>query len=172
MSKLSLVKNFAEFATTNDLHPVKRNITRWSSRFEILEHYVRIRPQIRTIEAVEELVRTGAAHRKLLVLLEHMKKRQSLMMKLQMRWHRFAGYPPTFDTVISEYPTTPTVKAINGGTLSKVEAVAVKLFKVAKCGDKRMTRQDDYATQRLLTGCRSCQLQSAVEGAAVDFECM
>ncbi|KAK1947458.1 hypothetical protein P3T76_001468 [Phytophthora citrophthora] len=44
------------------------------------------------------------------------------------------------------------VKVINGGTLLKAEAAAVKAFEVAKCGDKRKKRQDGYATQILLAG--------------------
>ncbi|OWY96167.1 hypothetical protein PHMEG_00033634 [Phytophthora megakarya] len=170
MSKLILVNNFAELAKTTDLHPIKRNITRWSSSFEMLERYVRIRPQIRTVEAVEELVPTGAAHRKLLELLEHMKKFQSITKKLQCDGIDLADVHLRFDSVITEYPTmrgqlnanasivhspvfeAATVKVINGGTLSKAEAAAVKPFEVAKCGEKRKTRQNDYATQILVAG--------------------
>ncbi|KAG6950729.1 hypothetical protein JG688_00014027 [Phytophthora aleatoria] len=44
--------------------------------------YHRIRPQIKTVEAVEELVPTGSSHRKLLVLQAHMKKFQNVTKKL------------------------------------------------------------------------------------------
>ncbi|KAF1777566.1 hypothetical protein GQ600_22977 [Phytophthora cactorum] len=83
MSKLCQVNNFAELAKSTDLHPIKRNLTRWSSSFEMLQRVHRIRPQIKTVEAVEELVPTGPSHRKLLVLLEHMKKFQGVTKKLQ-----------------------------------------------------------------------------------------
>ncbi|OWZ16447.1 hypothetical protein PHMEG_0009757 [Phytophthora megakarya] len=165
MSELTLVNNFAELAKITDMHPIKRNITRCSSSFEMLERYVRIRPQIWTDEAVEELVPTGSAHRKLLKLLEHMKKFQSIIKKLQCDGIDLAVVRLLFDSVISEYPMiraqlnanvsivhspvfeAAVVKVINGGTLSKPEAGAVKRFEVAKCADK-----DDFATQILLAG--------------------
>ncbi|KAG3031899.1 hypothetical protein PC116_g2677 [Phytophthora cactorum] len=39
----------------------------------MLQRYHRICPQVKPVEAVEELVPTGPSHRKLLVLLKHMK---------------------------------------------------------------------------------------------------
>ncbi|KAF1790282.1 hypothetical protein GQ600_27914 [Phytophthora cactorum] len=40
-----------------------------------------VRPQLKTVDAVEELIPTGASHRKLVVLLERMKKFQSATTK-------------------------------------------------------------------------------------------
>ncbi|KAG6964874.1 hypothetical protein JG688_00007503 [Phytophthora aleatoria] len=46
--------NFAELKKHTDLHPIKRNVTRWSSIFKMVERYIRIRPEIKKVEAVEE----------------------------------------------------------------------------------------------------------------------
>ncbi|KAG6956198.1 hypothetical protein JG687_00010750 [Phytophthora cactorum] len=43
----------------------------------------RVRPQLKSVDAVEELIPTGASHRKLVVLLERMKKFQSVTKKPQ-----------------------------------------------------------------------------------------
>ncbi|KAF1790190.1 Ribonuclease H-like domain [Phytophthora cactorum] len=58
MPKLCQVNNFAVLAKSTDLHPIKRNTTRWSSSFEILQRVHRIRHLIETVEVVEELVPT------------------------------------------------------------------------------------------------------------------
>ncbi|KAG3179178.1 hypothetical protein PC128_g16049 [Phytophthora cactorum] len=46
--------NFAELKKHTDLHPIKRNVTRWSSIFKMVERYIRIRPEIKKVDAVEE----------------------------------------------------------------------------------------------------------------------
>eukprot|EP00644_Phytophthora_capsici_P002948 jgi/Phyca11/103032/e_gw1.7.895.1 len=104
MSKLCQVNNFAELSKVTSLHPIKRNMTRWSSSFEMLQRYIRIRPQIKTVDAVEELIPTGASHRKLVALLEHMKKFQSVTKKLQTEGIDLADVRLLFDSVVAEYP--------------------------------------------------------------------
>ncbi|KAF1778712.1 hypothetical protein GQ600_1429 [Phytophthora cactorum] len=71
--------NFAELKKHTDLHPIKRNVTRWSSIFKMVERYIRIRPEIKKVEAVEE--------------------------KLQLReGPDIAEVRVLFDTLVSEYP--------------------------------------------------------------------
>ncbi|KAE9274409.1 hypothetical protein PR003_g29614, partial [Phytophthora rubi] len=170
MSKLSQANNFAQLAKATNLHPIKRNITRWSSSFEMLQRYERIRPQIKTVEAVEELIPTGASHRKLIELLQHMKKFDSVTKKLQCDGIDLADVRLLFDSVIADYPCMreqlkPTakivhspqfepaaVKAINGGAMSSAEKAAVKRFEEPKRGTKREERAEDYASQILRAG--------------------
>ncbi|KAE9339410.1 hypothetical protein PF008_g11585 [Phytophthora fragariae] len=170
MSKLSQANNFAQLAEATSLHPIKRNITRWSSNFEMLQRYERIRPQIKTVEAVEELIPTGASYRKLLELLQHMKKFESVTKKPQGDGIDLADVRLLFDSVIADYPCMceqlkPTakivhspvfeaavVKAINGCALSSAEKAAVKRFEEPKRGTKRKERAEDYATQILRAG--------------------
>ncbi|KAE8998011.1 hypothetical protein PR002_g18872 [Phytophthora rubi] len=155
MSKLSQANNFAQLAKATSLHPIKRNITRWSSNFEMLQRYERIRPQIKTVEAVEELIPTGASHRKLLELLQHMKKFESVTKKLQGDGIDLADVrlllspPPRLCTLLIE---AAVVKAINGCALSSAEKAAVKRFEEPKRGTKRKERAEDYATQILRAG--------------------
>ncbi|RAW28934.1 hypothetical protein PC110_g14699 [Phytophthora cactorum] len=136
----------------------------------MLQRYHRISPQIKTVEAVEELEPTGPSHRKFLVLLEPMKKFQSVSKKLQCDTIDLADVRLLFDSVEEEYPCmrgqlkpnakivhslvfeAAVVKGIDGGVMSNAEAAAVKRFEVPRCGSKRTAREEDYATQILLAG--------------------
>ncbi|KAG6973843.1 hypothetical protein JG688_00003367 [Phytophthora aleatoria] len=122
MSKLCQVNNFAVLAKSTDLHPIKRNTTRWSSSFEILQRVHRIRHLIKTVEVVEE--------------------------KLQCDAIDLADVRLLFDSVVEEYPCmrdqlkpklfqSAVVKVINGGSMSNAEVASVKRFEVPSCGRKR-----------------------------------
>ncbi|GMF34439.1 unnamed protein product [Phytophthora fragariaefolia] len=82
MLELRHENNFGELKKHTD-HPVKRNVTRWSSTFTMLERYIRIRPEIKKVEAVEERIPTVGKHRKLAALFEHLKKFESICKRRQ-----------------------------------------------------------------------------------------
>ncbi|KAG2805520.1 hypothetical protein PC116_g17982 [Phytophthora cactorum] len=146
--------NFAELKKHTDLHPIKRNVTRWSSIFKMVERYIRIRPEIKKVDAVEE--------------------------KLQLReGPDIAEVRVLFDTLISEYPVmaahlkptpfeTGVVMVIPGSSLSLsyAESAALKRFEVLQYlgggGGKRKDREGDYASM-LLKG--SGKSQEQVHGA-------
>ncbi|KAG6597857.1 Hydroxyacylglutathione hydrolase [Phytophthora cinnamomi] len=118
----------------------------------MLQRYERIRPQIKTVDAAEELVPTGLSHHKLLELLKHMKKFNSVTKTLECGGIGLADAHLLFDSVNADYPCMrdqlkPTtkivhspvlesavVKAISGGALSSAEQAATKRFEVPKCG--------------------------------------
>ncbi|KAG4039164.1 hypothetical protein PC123_g25280 [Phytophthora cactorum] len=54
--------NYAELKKHTELLHVKRNVTRWSSTFTMVQRYIRIRAEIKKVEAVQELIPTGAKH--------------------------------------------------------------------------------------------------------------
>ncbi|KAG4055964.1 hypothetical protein PC123_g8962 [Phytophthora cactorum] len=54
--------NYAELKKPTELLPVKRNVTRRSSTFTMVQRYILIRAEIKKVEAVEELIPTGAKH--------------------------------------------------------------------------------------------------------------
>ncbi|KAG6943878.1 hypothetical protein JG688_00017390 [Phytophthora aleatoria] len=123
-----------------------------------------------TVDAVEKLIPTGVSHRKLVVLLEHVKKSQSVTKKLQCDGIDLADGRLLFDSVVAEHPCmrghlmasakivhspvfeSAVVKVINGGVLSSAESTAVKRFEVPSGSGKRKTRAEDYATQILRAG--------------------
>ncbi|KAG6961193.1 hypothetical protein JG688_00009223, partial [Phytophthora aleatoria] len=60
MVKLRHCNNAAKLSKFTDLKPIKRNVTRWSSTFEMVLRYKSIRDSIRQVEAVDDFVPTGA----------------------------------------------------------------------------------------------------------------
>ncbi|OWY95181.1 LOW QUALITY PROTEIN: hypothetical protein PHMEG_00034881 [Phytophthora megakarya] len=83
MVELRHENNLAELKKHTVLEPIKRNVTRWSSTFTMAQRYIRIRAEIKKVEAVEELIPTGGKHRKLFALFEHLKKLQNITLRLQ-----------------------------------------------------------------------------------------
>ncbi|EGZ06983.1 hypothetical protein PHYSODRAFT_530732, partial [Phytophthora sojae] len=129
---------------------------------------IRIRAEIKKVDAVEEMVATGGKHRKLVALFEHLKKFESVCKRLQREDIDMGEVRLMFDSLIAEYPVmskhlkstakiahTPAfesgvVKVISGTALSSAETAALKRFKQAQpTGKKRKEREEDYAMMLL-----------------------
>ncbi|EGZ17545.1 hypothetical protein PHYSODRAFT_499950 [Phytophthora sojae] len=139
MVELRHENNRAELKKYTELVPIKRNVTRWSSTFTMVERYIRIRVEIKKVDAVEEMVPTGGKHRKLVALFEHLKKFESVCKRLQREDTDIGEVRLMFDSLIAEYPVmsehlkstakivhTPAfesgvVKVISGTALSSAE---------------------------------------------------
>ncbi|EGZ22005.1 hypothetical protein PHYSODRAFT_251327 [Phytophthora sojae] len=160
--------NRAELKKYTDLVPIKRNVTRWSSTFTMVERYIRIHAEIKKVDAVEEIVPTGGKHRKLVALFEHLKKFENVCKRLQREDTDMGEVRLMVDSLIAEYPVmsetlkstakivhTPAfesgvVKVISGTALSPAETAALKRFEQAQpTGKKRKEREEDYATMLL-----------------------
>ncbi|KAG2800053.1 hypothetical protein PC129_g17089 [Phytophthora cactorum] len=83
MLQLHQQKNGAELFMLTPLRPKKRNVTRWSSTYNPVQGYGAIRPQSRLVEAVEDLVPSTGDHKKLVGLLKHLEKLDSVCKRLQ-----------------------------------------------------------------------------------------
>ncbi|ETI54594.1 hypothetical protein F443_02618 [Phytophthora nicotianae P1569] len=168
MVELRKENNLAELKKHTELLPVKRNVTRWSSTFAMVERYVRIRQDIKKVVAVEELIPTGGKHRKLLALFEHIKTFENVCKRLQRDETNMADVRLLFDSLVGKYPVmgehlksaakiahTPAfeagvVKVINRSALSTAETTALKRFVVKDTtGKKREEREEDYASMLL-----------------------
>ncbi|KAG3107993.1 hypothetical protein PI124_g14402 [Phytophthora idaei] len=68
------------------------------------QRYIQIRAEIKKVEAVEELIPTGAKHRTILDLFEHLKKFESICLRLQRDDMDMAEMRAMFDALIAEYP--------------------------------------------------------------------
>ncbi|KAG2814668.1 hypothetical protein PC129_g19071 [Phytophthora cactorum] len=104
MVKLRHCNNAAELSKFTDLKPIKRNVTHWSSTFEMVLRYKRIRDSIRQVEAVDDFVPMGAAHKKLMGLLGYLKKLDSVCKTLQHERTSTADVRLLFDQVMDGYP--------------------------------------------------------------------
>eukprot|EP00644_Phytophthora_capsici_P013638 jgi/Phyca11/117495/e_gw1.33.123.1 len=104
MVQLRHVNNTAELAKFTDRKPVKRNITRWSSKFKMAPRYKEIRDSIRQVDAVEELIPKGSTHKKLLALLDELKKLDCVCKTPQCEDTSVADVRALFDQVADDYP--------------------------------------------------------------------
>ncbi|KAJ8558998.1 hypothetical protein ON010_g8451 [Phytophthora cinnamomi] len=165
MVELRRENNRAELKQYTDLTPIKGNVTRWSSTFTMVQRYIRIRAEIKKVDAVEEMVPTGGKHRKLVALFEHLKKFESICKQLQREDTSMREVRVMFDAVIAYYPVmsehlkstakivhtpafeTVVVKVLAGSVLSSAEIAALKRFEQTQSiGKKRKEREEDYAT--------------------------
>ncbi|RLN60155.1 hypothetical protein BBJ28_00014322 [Nothophytophthora sp. Chile5] len=149
MSQLRQPNNHAELTKHTELRPVKCNVTCWSSTLAMVECYLRIRAEIKKVEAVEELVSTGSRHRKLVALGEHLKKPNSISKRLQREGIDLAQVRVLFDSVKVEYPVmsdylkagakivnspvfeAAVVKKIDGQVLAIAEKKAQRQFETS-----------------------------------------
>ncbi|ETP09366.1 hypothetical protein F441_14768 [Phytophthora nicotianae CJ01A1] len=149
MIQLRHCNNAARLGELTDLQPVKRNATRWSSTYAMVDRYVRIRDAIRQVEAMEDYVPSGVSHKKLVTLLAELEKLGTVCTALEHERITLADVRLLFDKVIADYPIMadrlrasakfvhfPTfesalVKIGNGDTLATTEARAVKCFGAA-----------------------------------------
>ncbi|KAE9126369.1 hypothetical protein PF010_g5297 [Phytophthora fragariae] len=73
MVALRIPKNRSELRRHTGLAPLRANATQWGSTFTMLERYVRIRDEIKRVDAVYDLVLKPAAHRRIVALTETLK---------------------------------------------------------------------------------------------------
>ncbi|KAG3251087.1 hypothetical protein PI124_g4282 [Phytophthora idaei] len=83
MLQLRQPNNAAELFKLTPLRAKKRNLTRWSFTYNMLQRYGAIRPQIRLVEAVEDLVPSTGDHKKLVGLQKHLERLDSACKRLQ-----------------------------------------------------------------------------------------
>ncbi|KAG6951483.1 hypothetical protein JG688_00013713 [Phytophthora aleatoria] len=140
MLQLCQPNNAAELSKLTLLRAKKRNVTRWSSTYEMLQLYGTIRPQIRLVEAVEDLVPSTSDYKKLVGLSKHLKKLDSVCKRLSCE-------------------TTTMNEICDGDMLSAAEIAALKRLETprsdeqpAATGRKRKERQDSYAAKIIQQG--------------------
>ncbi|KAG2778015.1 hypothetical protein PC116_g22924 [Phytophthora cactorum] len=149
MLQLHQQKNGAELFMLTPLRPKKRNVTRWSSTYNPVQGYGAIRPQSRLVEAVEDLVPSTGDHKKLVGLLKHLEKLDSVCKRLQCETTTMSEVRLLFDSVVADYPImgghlkstakilhSPAfenglVKICDGDKLSAAETAALRRFEAS-----------------------------------------
>ncbi|KAG6966181.1 hypothetical protein JG687_00005010 [Phytophthora cactorum] len=140
MHQLRLPNNASELAKLTPLRAKARNVTRWSSTYGMLQRYVKIRAYIRQLGAVEDLTPRSGKHKKLVSLLSHLEKFESVCKHLQSE-------------------ATSMSEICNGEKLSTAESVALRRLGRSRsdeglgtAGRKRKERQESYAAQIIQQG--------------------
>ncbi|GMF39161.1 unnamed protein product [Phytophthora fragariaefolia] len=130
----------------------------------MLARYVRIRDEIKKVDAVFDLIPKAAMHRRIEALHEDLKILNSVTVKLQVDGLSLADVRTLFDSVVQRFPSmkpqlmasasivhspvfeSAAVKIINSDLrLSSGERTAIKAFEKADSvtGSKRKERDDD-----------------------------
>ncbi|KAG3117837.1 hypothetical protein PI125_g3415 [Phytophthora idaei] len=158
MLQLRQPNNAAELFKLTPLRAKKRNLTRWSFTYNMLQRYGAIRPQIRLVEAVEDLVPSTGDHKKLVGLQKHLERLDSACKRLQYEATTMSEVRILFDSVVDvDYPimgshlkSTATilhspafenglVKICDGEKLSAAETAALRRFEASARNPKIAT---------------------------------
>ncbi|KAG6622531.1 uncharacterized protein IUM83_05413 [Phytophthora cinnamomi] len=133
MLALRTVNNRAALRKHTDLAPLRSNASLWSSVFDMLTRYVRIREAIKKVDAVFDLMPKAAMHRRIETLHEDVKILNSVAVKLQAEGLSLA------DVISGEM------------RLSSGERTAIKAFEkaVLVTGSKCKERDDDGEKNQL-----------------------
>ncbi|RLN92966.1 hypothetical protein BBJ28_00024164 [Nothophytophthora sp. Chile5] len=144
MPQLRQPNNASELYQLTPLRIKKRNTTRWSSTYYMLDRYVALQPHIRLVEAVEDGIPTSCEHKKLGDVVRHLRKLDSVCKWLQCEATTLSEVRLLFDSVVADYPImgeylipmskivhSPAfenglAKLASGGSLSGTEAAALK----------------------------------------------
>ncbi|KAF1328177.1 hypothetical protein FI667_g7132, partial [Globisporangium splendens] len=160
--------NSAALAQHTSLRPLKANATRWSSTYQMLRRYVRIKETIKMVPAVEDLLPSAATHRRIISLVEDLKDLESVCVKLQSEDCTLADVRLLFDAVISKFPVVTdqlrvnakivhspgfenaVVKILNDQPLHAAESASVSSFLVDPPHDSNAcAANEDFATLAL-----------------------
>ncbi|TYZ67300.1 hypothetical protein PybrP1_012775 [[Pythium] brassicae (nom. inval.)] len=168
---LLLHKNRLELARHTDLAPLRPNAKRWSSTYDMLERYARIREDIKRIDVVFTLLPTTAQHQRIEGVLADLRVLHSVSLKIQKDVITMASVRVLFDSLNERYPCTkdhphasskivhsPAFKAAlakiqQQKSLTAAEAKSVRLLRlddeVSVRPAKRAREAQDFATEVL-----------------------
>ncbi|KAG3134997.1 hypothetical protein PC128_g26121 [Phytophthora cactorum] len=104
--QLRYPNNAAELARHTHYKPLKSNATRWSSTYQMLARYVKIRDAIKMFAAVEDLLPWPSIHRQVVQLVNKLEALDSVCVKLQSEERTLADVRLLFDAVMAKYPAT------------------------------------------------------------------
>jgi hypothetical protein len=151
MKELRKIKNRAKLMKVTTYLPIKRNVTRWSSVYEMLRCFFRIKEGAQTIDDVIEFIPSLKVIKKLEALMVHLEVFQSVTLKLQSDDLDLSDSRALFDAITEKYPSmghylhenaeivthpifeNAIVKILNGqtSTLKKAEQNSVAFFLVS-----------------------------------------
>ncbi|OWZ17684.1 hypothetical protein PHMEG_0008339 [Phytophthora megakarya] len=129
----------------------------------MVQRYIPIRAEIKKGEDVEELIPTGGKHRKLFALFAHLKKLQSITLRLQRDDTDMAEVRLMFDALITKYPVigehlkqsakivhTPAFKSGVAKFFLQPETPALKRFESPPAAGKKCKQREEEDHASLL----------------------
>ena len=105
MLQLCNLKNAARLRLLTDLCAIKKNVTRWSSKYDMAKRYIELEPHIKNIRELEDMVLTTREFRDLGDLMMHLSRFNSITKNLQVQGCSPLTVRAVFDALIEgEYP--------------------------------------------------------------------
>ena len=83
MLQLGSLKNSGRLRQLTHLRPLKKNDTRWSSTYDMMKRYIKLRPLLRDMPSVADFMLTPRQDRSLDTLFENLSELQSATKELQ-----------------------------------------------------------------------------------------
>ncbi|EGZ30694.1 hypothetical protein PHYSODRAFT_473627, partial [Phytophthora sojae] len=130
MQALRTINNRAALKDETKLSPLRPNVTRWGSTFKMLARYVRIRDDIKQVEAVFDLIPKAAMHERIKSLLEDLRIFDSVTVALQSDDLSLADVRVLFDSIVERFPL---LKPKLGPTASIVHSPSFETAAVKVC---------------------------------------
>ncbi|RLN11025.1 hypothetical protein BBJ28_00022647 [Nothophytophthora sp. Chile5] len=167
MIQLRYPINAAELACHTPKKPVRANVTRWSSVFEMLDRYMEIRDAIKSVSAVDELIPRGSAHRRIVLLHQKLTELDSVCVKLQYPKRNMGEVRALFDACLEKYPImekhlkagakivhspifeSAVVKITSALPLSTAELKTLEPFRAQMTAQTQVEEPVDFATDIL-----------------------
>ncbi|KAG6965596.1 hypothetical protein JG688_00007125 [Phytophthora aleatoria] len=104
--QLRYPNNAAELARHTKYKLLKVDATRWSSTYQMLARYVKIRDVIKMVAAVEDLLPRPSTHRQIVQLVNKLVALNSVCVKLQSEDCNLGDVRVLFDALMAKYPAT------------------------------------------------------------------
>jgi hypothetical protein len=105
MMQLCNLKNAARLQVLTELCAIKKNVTRWSSKYDMAKRYIELDTQIKNIREIEDMVLTSHECRELADLKIHLSIFQGITKKLQVQGCSPLTICEVFDAILeNEYP--------------------------------------------------------------------
>ncbi|ETI29699.1 hypothetical protein F443_23189 [Phytophthora nicotianae P1569] len=165
--QLRNTNNTAKLAQFTKYKPLKANATRWSSTYQMLARYVKIRHAIKMVAAVEDLLPRPRTHRQIVQLVTKLEALDSVCVRLQSEEGNLADVRFLFDAVIAKFPATAhhlsqsaqivhspafesaVVKLLSDRSLISDEEEAVAQFAGPTDSAQETPKKVDFATETL-----------------------
>ncbi|KAG3084560.1 hypothetical protein PC121_g5373 [Phytophthora cactorum] len=139
--------NAAELARHTHYKPLKSNATRWSSTYQMLARYVKIRDAIKMVAAVEDLLPRASIHRQVVQLVNKLEALDSVCVKLQSKERTLADRLCSDCSLASV--ESAVVKLLSDRALTAEEEESVARFAVTDSTSNEAPRRVDFATETL-----------------------
>jgi hypothetical protein len=151
MKKLSTLKIAGALRKKTDLHPITRNVTRWSSTFSMLKRFLKLKDIVSSLNNMEinVFIPDGRKLNELEQLEKDSKKFESITKALQSASINLAEVPILFDSISSNFPSVQGRLAVNGSLVFN-EPFETGIVKVINGKESELSNEESEQMEQFL----------------------